>query len=38
MTGTLMVRDTQDRNGYALSVPASAWRAFVVTVKLTLRG
>jgi hypothetical protein len=29
----VMVRDTQDRNGYALSMPASAWRAFVVTVK-----
>ncbi|MGH3280613.1 MAG: DUF397 domain-containing protein [Trebonia sp.] len=32
-TGTVMVRDTQDRNGHALSVPATAWRAFVVTVK-----
>jgi hypothetical protein len=32
-TGTVMVRDTQDRNGHALRVPASAWRAFVVTVK-----
>jgi hypothetical protein len=32
-TGTVMVRDTQDRNGHALSVPASAWRAFVAMVK-----
>ena len=32
-TGTVTVRDTQDRNGYWLGVPASAWRAFVVTVR-----
>ena len=32
-TGTVVVRDTQDRSGYALNVPASAWRAFVVTMK-----
>jgi hypothetical protein len=29
----VMVRDTQDRNGHALSVPASTWRAFVAMVK-----
>jgi len=28
-----MVRDTQDRNGRALSVPASTWRAFVLMMK-----
>ena len=27
--GTVLVRDTRDRNGNVLSVPASAWRAFV---------
>ena len=31
--GAVMVRDTKDRNGGMLSVPASAWRAFVATVK-----
>jgi hypothetical protein len=29
----VMVRDTKDRNGDVLSVPASAWRAFVSAVK-----
>jgi hypothetical protein len=32
-TGTVVVRDTQDRNGRSLSVPASTWRAFVAMVK-----
>jgi hypothetical protein len=29
----VMVRDTRDRSGHTLSVPASAWRAFISTVK-----
>lgn len=32
-TSTVTVRDTRDRNGFTLSVPASAWRAFMATVK-----
>jgi len=31
--GTVMVRDTRDRNGNVLSVPASAWRAFVSALR-----
>ena len=30
---TVMVRDTQNRNGDMLSVPASAWRAFLSNMK-----
>jgi hypothetical protein len=30
---TVIVRDTQNRSGYELNVPASAWRAFISTVK-----
>ena len=26
--GTVMIRDTQDRDGVTLAVPAPAWRAF----------
>jgi hypothetical protein len=33
MAGTVMVRDTRDRNGNVLSVPASAWRAFVSALR-----
>jgi Domain of unknown function (DUF397) len=29
----VMVRDTKNRNGETLSVPASAWRAFIATMK-----
>ena len=32
-TGIVMVRDTQDRKGHSLRVPASTWRAFVATMK-----
>jgi len=28
-----MVRDTKDRDGGMLSVPASTWRAFIATMK-----
>jgi len=31
--GTVMVRDTRDRDGNVLSVPPSAWRAFVCALK-----
>jgi hypothetical protein len=31
--GTVLVRDTRDRNGNVLSVPASAWRAFVSALR-----
>jgi len=27
------IRDTKDRDGFVLSVPADAWRVFVVSVK-----
>jgi hypothetical protein len=33
MPATVIVRDTQNRDGYVLNVPASAWRAFLLTVK-----
>jgi hypothetical protein len=26
--GTVLVRDTTDRAGFTLTIPASAWRAF----------
>ena len=32
-SGTVMVRDTKDRDGSALSVPASAWRVFVARMR-----
>jgi len=32
-TDAVIVRDTKDRNGRALSVPASAWRAFIAAMK-----
>lgn len=31
--GTVMVRDTKDRNGNVLSVPPNAWRAFACALK-----
>jgi Domain of unknown function (DUF397) len=33
MPAAVIVRDTQDRSGHMLSVPASAWRAFISAVK-----
>ena len=30
---TVMVRDTKNRDGGILSVPASTWRAFIATMK-----
>jgi len=32
--GVVLVRDTKDRGGFALSVPADAWNTFLTTVKL----
>ena len=29
----VMVRDTKNRNGETLSVPVSAWRAFIAAMK-----
>jgi Domain of unknown function (DUF397) len=29
----IMVRDTTDRDGGTLSVPADAWRTFTATIK-----
>jgi hypothetical protein len=29
----VMIRDTQDRDGVTLSIPAHAWRAFTVQVQ-----
>jgi hypothetical protein len=31
--GTVLVRDTTDRAGFTLSVPAGAWEAFLATVR-----
>ena len=31
--GAVIVRDTKSRDGGALSVPASAWRAFIAATK-----
>ena len=33
LPGAVTIRDTQNRSGYALSVPADAWRAFVAAVR-----
>lgn len=30
---TILVRDTEDRHGVTLSLPASAWRAFTARLK-----
>lgn len=32
-SGTVLVRDTTNRDGGTLSVPAGAWQAFVNTIK-----
>jgi Domain of unknown function (DUF397) len=29
----VLVRDTQDRDGVTLSIPAGAWRSFYTTIK-----
>jgi Domain of unknown function (DUF397) len=29
----VLVRDTKDRDGWTLGVPASAWRAFIAATK-----
>jgi hypothetical protein len=29
----VLVRDTQDRDGVTLSIPAGAWRSFTTTIK-----
>lgn len=31
--GTVMIRDTQDRDGVTLTVPAPTWRAFMAEVQ-----
>jgi hypothetical protein len=31
--GTVTARDTKDRNGPALNVPAKAWRMFITTMR-----
>jgi hypothetical protein len=31
--GHILVRDTQDRNGMTLAVPADAWQAFTSNLK-----
>lgn len=31
--GAVIVRDTKNRNGGTLSVPAGAWRAFIAAMK-----
>ena len=30
---SILIRDTTDRAGFTLSVPASAWEAFLATVR-----
>ena len=32
-TGTVLVRDTTDRDGFALAMPAAAWSAFMATLR-----
>jgi hypothetical protein len=32
-TGVVLVRDTTDRAGFTLSVPASAWTRFLSTIR-----
>lgn len=34
--GAVLVRDTKDRDGGTLSVPAETWRAFLATAKAGL--
>jgi hypothetical protein len=29
----ILIRDTKDRDGYVLTIPAGAWRAFLNTIK-----
>ena len=36
--GVILVRDTTDRDGVTLSVPAAAWRTFTHTLSLWLAG
>jgi len=36
--GPLMIRDTQDRDGVTLTVPASAWRAFTARLRAGSAG
>ena len=31
-TGTILIRDTTDRDGATLSIPASAWQAFTAII------
>jgi hypothetical protein len=31
--GAILVRDTQDRDGVTLSLPAAAWRAFAAQLR-----
>ena len=31
--GTVLIRDTRDRGGVTLSIPARAWRAFAAHVR-----
>jgi hypothetical protein len=33
-TGMILIRDTTDRDGFTLSVPAQAWAKFTATIKL----
>jgi hypothetical protein len=37
-TGTVMLRDTLDRDAATLRVSASAWRGFIKDVQSTSRG
>ena len=34
--GVILVRDTTDREGFMLSVPADAWRMFLGTLRLAV--
>jgi hypothetical protein len=35
--GVILVRDTTDRDGFTLSVPAETWAKFTATIKLPRR-
>jgi Domain of unknown function (DUF397) len=36
--GVILVRDTTDRDGFTLSVPAETWAKFTATIKLPRRA
>ena len=35
MAGAVLIRDTTNRGGFTLSVPASAWQAFIGGIRVS---